>query len=61
MTGTIPSPCVSICSLDDNDVCVGCYRTAQEIREWLLLEDDERRQVIAVAAERGRKNNPFSV
>ncbi|TNE77638.1 MAG: DUF1289 domain-containing protein [Gammaproteobacteria bacterium] len=58
--GTITSPCVSICALDKDDVCIGCYRTAKEIRDWLLMDDDERLDVIAKAAERGRKNNPFA-
>jgi len=58
--GTITSPCVSICSLDEDDVCIGCYRTAGEIRDWLLLDDEERLDVIARAEERGRKNNPFA-
>ncbi|MEZ5529664.1 MAG: DUF1289 domain-containing protein [Porticoccaceae bacterium] len=58
--GTIPSPCVSICALDEHDVCIGCHRTAKEIRDWLLMDDDERLDVIARAAERGSKNNPFA-
>lgn len=60
MTGTIPSPCVSICSMNSDDLCIGCYRTSKEIREWLLMEDDERLVVIEKAGERSRKNNPFA-
>lgn len=60
MTGTIPSPCVSICAMDSKDQCIGCYRTAEEIRDWLLMEDDERMEVIERAAERSRENNPFA-
>lgn len=59
MTGTIPSPCVSICSMNSDDLCIGCYRTSKEIREWLLMEDGERMDVIEKAGERSRKNNPF--
>ena len=43
----VPSPCVSICALNDDDVCVGCYRTAEEIRNWVMLDDDERIGVVA--------------
>ncbi|MGV6806979.1 MAG: DUF1289 domain-containing protein [bacterium] len=60
MTGTLSSPCISICALDENDVCVGCYRTAKEIREWLLMEDDERMEVLEKSAERAREKNPFA-
>jgi predicted Fe-S protein YdhL (DUF1289 family) len=59
MTGTIPSPCVSICSMNSDDLCIGCYRTSKEIREWLLMEDGERLDVTEKAGERSRKNNPF--
>jgi predicted Fe-S protein YdhL (DUF1289 family) len=28
------SPCIRHCCLDENDVCVGCYRTLSEILGW---------------------------
>jgi predicted Fe-S protein YdhL (DUF1289 family) len=28
------SPCVRRCTLDDEDVCLGCGRTLGEILEW---------------------------
>ena len=27
------SPCVGTCTLDENDVCIGCNRTIEEIIE----------------------------
>ncbi len=27
------SPCIGVCTLDENDVCIGCGRTMNEIRE----------------------------
>ena len=59
MSGTITSPCISICAMDDNDLCIGCYRTSKEIRDWLLMEDDERLDVIVKAAERASEKNSF--
>lgn len=58
--GSISSPCVSICVLNDEDVCTGCYRTVDEIREWLLMNDQERLEVLEKCAQRGRVNNPFA-
>jgi len=30
-----PSPCTDICQFDrKTDVCVGCFRTTEEIRSW---------------------------
>jgi predicted Fe-S protein YdhL (DUF1289 family) len=49
---TVPSPCVSICALDDNDICVGCFRSGREISEWGRLSDDEKRAVLMRCAQR---------
>lgn len=34
----VVSPCVGLCSLNDEGVCVGCYRTGQEISVWGRLD-----------------------
>jgi len=31
---TLRSPCVRICTLDDDDICIGCGRTLEEIKRW---------------------------
>lgn len=63
MTETpIPSPCVSVCALDDDDVCMGCYRTGEEITFWGRFNNEERRQVMKKVAEREKASlNFFSV
>lgn len=48
----IPSPCVSICALNDEDVCVGCYRTGDEITRWWGMENAEKQQTLDKAKER---------
>ncbi|HEX4881789.1 MAG TPA: DUF1289 domain-containing protein [Porticoccaceae bacterium] len=58
---SIPSPCVSICALGEDDVCIGCHRSAAEISAWVLSDDAERRAVLARAAARAARNNPFAV
>jgi len=30
----IESPCIDLCCLDDDDICVGCFRTLDEIKRW---------------------------
>lgn len=50
----LESPCIRVCVLDDEDICVGCYRDLQEIVDWQDMEDDERLQVLAAAAARRR-------
>ena len=46
------SPCVSICALDENDICIGCYRSAQEITDWFMASDEEKRQILVRVRER---------
>ena len=36
------SPCVGICTLGADDRCVGCRRSAAEIRDWTLLTPQQR-------------------
>ncbi len=48
----VKSPCVSICALDEDDVCVGCYRTGYEISNWGGMSADEKRDVIVLVKER---------
>ena len=46
------SPCISICALDENDICMGCYRSAQEITDWFMASDEEKRQILVRVRER---------
>lgn len=42
----VASPCVSICALDGDDVCIGCFRTGGEVSRWGLLTAEEQRDVL---------------
>lgn len=48
----IQSPCVSICALDMEDVCVGCHRTGDEITRWWGMDRNERLETLKKARER---------
>ena len=48
------SPCVRDCCLGDDDTCLGCFRTLEEIKEWGLA-DDQRRDVILENAKQRRE------
>lgn len=53
MSDTTPkSPCISICVLDDDDICMGCYRSAQEITDWFMASDEQKNEVLHKARER---------
>jgi predicted Fe-S protein YdhL (DUF1289 family) len=49
---SVASPCIAVCQLDANDVCIGCQRTMDEIRDWPILTADEKRAVLANVAAR---------
>ncbi len=51
----VRSPCVSVCALDDNDLCIGCQRSGDEILRWTSMTNDERREVLRNVAEREKK------
>lgn len=51
----VRSPCVSICALDENDICVGCHRSGEEITRWSRMSNEERRDVLRKVAERESK------
>jgi len=50
----LASPCVSVCALDEHDICTGCQRSIDEIRRWSRMDNDERRQVLLRCHERAR-------
>ena len=41
----IKSPCVKICKIE-NRICIGCGRTQDEIREWVIMTDSQREEIM---------------
>src|SRR5439155_1526644 len=42
-----PSPCIAVCRLDEaTGFCAGCFRTIDEIRDWIIMLPDERQAVL---------------
>ena len=46
----VASPCIRLCTLDDQNVCLGCFRSMADICAWSRASNDERRQIV-VASE----------
>jgi len=44
--GYVISPCINICKLDENKICIGCYRTLDEIANWTKYTDVQKQAVI---------------
>ena len=45
MWSVIKSPCVGVCTLE-NDICIGCHRTSEQITNWLSYTDKEREYIM---------------
>jgi predicted Fe-S protein YdhL (DUF1289 family) len=50
---SIESPCISICRYED-EVCVGCGRTVNEVVGWYDMTDDEKLAVLSRLDEKNR-------
>ena len=46
------SPCTSICTLDDVNICVGCRRTLDEIVAWSGMSAEQQWAVIETLPQR---------
>jgi len=57
---SVKSPCVGICTID-NDICIGCFRSIQEITEWIYSTEEHKQQIIEnVTQRRALTDNEFS-
>lgn len=45
------NPCVGLCRVED-DICIGCGRSRDEMKAWKGLKNKERKAVNERAAER---------
>lgn len=47
------SPCNKVCQIHpEMRICIGCYRTIQEIASWSRMSDMERREIMEVLPDR---------
>lgn len=49
------SPCVLICTLDEDKVCLGCGRSLEQISGWALMSKEEQWAIIDELAARERQ------
>jgi len=63
INSNIKSPCIHVCVRNEEDICMGCFRTMEEIRTWYKYTDVEKLKVIDKANHRKlefHKNLPFN-
>lgn len=48
----VQSPCIRNCCLNENDICLGCFRSIDEICLWSQTDEQTRRQILLNAEQR---------
>lgn len=53
----VKSPCIRQCCLNEQDICLGCGRSLQEILDWTKVTEEERGAVLVRAQLRKEQKN----
>tara|TARA_B110000046_G_scaffold155655_1_gene166107 strand:+ start:1578 stop:1772 length:195 start_codon:yes stop_codon:yes gene_type:complete len=58
----VKSPCVAVCKIDyESGYCIGCKRTIEEIANWSILNDQQKKKILAkVKSKNTSKQKVFS-
>jgi uncharacterized protein len=55
----IETPCNKICTIDaESGLCIGCFRTMEEVARWGRMNPNERRRIMSGLDEREHKIAP---
>ncbi|MBF67437.1 MAG: DUF1289 domain-containing protein [Gammaproteobacteria bacterium] len=46
------TPCVHICAVNQDHVCIGCHLTLQEMVRWPKADERERQDILSRAEKR---------
>jgi predicted Fe-S protein YdhL (DUF1289 family) len=58
---SVDSPCTSVCRIDgETGLCLGCKRTLEEIADWPMLSNPEKRAVLKALETRPSSTPPAS-
>ncbi|NVJ61169.1 MAG: DUF1289 domain-containing protein [Gammaproteobacteria bacterium] len=54
----VRSPCRSTCKLNEDDVCIGCFRHMQDIANWNKMSD-RARHIAIIRTQKRRLARPY--
>ncbi|WP_081480816.1 DUF1289 domain-containing protein [Rhodopirellula baltica] len=57
-TNTPRSPCIGVCQVDQQRLCVGCSRTLGEIGRWSIASPAEKRSILELVRQRRAAQAP---
>jgi len=49
------SPCLGVCVIDDDEMCIGCFRLLTEIQWWPTFDQKERKHIVDACSERKKE------
>ena len=50
---SVASPCNAVCQMDDlTQLCIGCHRSIDEIRDWVIMNRDEKCDLLSTIEQR---------
>jgi predicted Fe-S protein YdhL (DUF1289 family) len=55
----VKSPCINVCTYDENKICLGCKRSEEEIVNWDAFSNEEKRLVIDNSMKRRAEESDY--
>ncbi|CAA9891255.1 conserved hypothetical protein [Candidatus Methylobacter favarea] len=58
--GRITSPCIRNCCLNEDNICLGCFRSLTEIISWTQADNETLQKILNNAEQRRQKHKQKS-
>ncbi len=52
MISTIEKPCIRRCCLNNDDICVGCFRSLNDMKQWHKSSMEVKKKILEDANKR---------
>lgn len=56
---TIDTPCIRQCCLNENDICMGCFRTLDDMKIWRKSTQKEKLEMLQHAKVRREEHKIY--
>lgn len=53
----INKPCIKKCCLNEEEICLGCFRTFNDMRLWNKASIEEKKEMMEIAERRKIEHN----
>ena len=49
---TVDSPCIQVCTYEEEEFCIGCHRSKQELQDWWIMTREQKLETLKKIEER---------